>query len=80
MAIDAFSMSLEQELKKQIDLVKSLVEAKEARAQEEADGSGSKSAVFVMKAGTVEDFHKGVYERIGENTITPYSSKILFAS
>ncbi len=66
-AIASFSASLEQELKKQLDILKSLVDAKEAQAQEEADGSGSKSAVFVMNAGTVKDFHEGPYNRIGED-------------
>ena len=76
-AIHAFSSSLEHELKRQLDNLKSLVDAKEAKAQEEADGSGSKSAVFVMNAGTVEEFYKGPYERIGEHCNTP---KIWFAS
>ena len=68
-AIHAFSASLEQELKKQLDHLKSLVAAKEAKGQEEADGSGSKSAVFVMNAGTVENFYKGMYGRIGKSMI-----------
>ena len=69
-AIDAFSVCLHLELEKQLKFLKSLVEAKEAKAQEDADGSGSKSAVFVMNAGSVNDFHKGMYERIGKHIYT----------
>ena len=73
-AVHAFSVSLEQELKNQLDLLKSLVDAKEAKAKEEADGSGSKSAVFVMNAGSVKEFYEGPYERIGEHCLTKIRS------
>jgi hypothetical protein len=69
-AIDAFSVSLHQELKKQLEVLKSLVEAKGANAQEDSDGSGSKSAVFVMNAGSVKEFYEGMYERIGKHNLT----------
>jgi hypothetical protein len=65
-AIDAFSVSVHLEIKKQLDFLSSIVDAQEAKAQEDADGSGSKSAVFVMNAGTVKDYYEGMYERIGE--------------
>ena len=35
----------------------------------ESDDSGSKFAVFGMNAGTVEDYYKGLYERIGERLL-----------
>jgi hypothetical protein len=79
-AIDAFSVSIHQEVKKKLDLLKSLVDAQEAKAQDEADGSGSKSAVFVMNAGTVKEFYEGLFERIGEHHHTLYFTKIRSAS
>ncbi len=66
-AIEAFSFSLHQVLKKQLDHLKTLMDAKEAKSQEDADGSGSKCAVFVMNAGSVKAYHEGIYERIGKN-------------
>jgi Ca2+-binding EF-hand superfamily protein len=65
-AIEVFSVSLLQVLTNQLDNLKNLLEAKETKAQEDADGSGSKCAVFVMKAGSVKDYHEGFYARIGE--------------
>ena len=67
-AIDAFSLSLQQVLNEQLAHLKTLLDAKEAKAQEDADGSGSKCAVFVMNAGSVKAYHEGMYSRIGEHT------------
>ena len=70
-AIHAFSVSLEQQLKQQMDLLTSLIDSTEAKAKEEAGGSGSKSAVFVMNAGNVKEFYDSPFERIGERCHTP---------
>jgi hypothetical protein len=67
-AIDAFSLSLHQVLNEKLAHLKTLLDAKEAKAQEDADGSGSKCAVFVMNAGSVKAYHEGMYSRIGEHT------------
>ena len=74
-AIEAFSLSLHQMLKTQLDYLKTLLDAKESKAQEDADGSGSKCAVFVMNAGSVKAYHEGIYERIGEHIITNYHTR-----
>jgi hypothetical protein len=71
-AIDAFSLSLHQVLNEQLAHLKTLLDAKEAKAQEDADGSGSKCAVFVMNAGSVKAYHEGMYTRIGEHTHSTY--------
>jgi hypothetical protein len=69
-AIEAFSVSLRQVLDERLAFLKELLDAKEAKAQEDADGSGSKCAVFVMNAGSVKAYHEGMYERIGEHMLT----------
>jgi hypothetical protein len=55
--------------------IKTLLDAKESKAQEDADGSGSKCAVFVMNAGSVKAYHEGIYERIGEHIITNFHTR-----
>jgi hypothetical protein len=69
-AIEAFSLSLHQLLKGRLAKLKILLDAKEAKAQEDADGSGAKCAVVVMNAGSVKTYHEGMYERIGEPMLT----------
>mmetsp|Transcript_54968 Transcript_54968/g.115031 ORF Transcript_54968/g.115031 Transcript_54968/m.115031 type:complete len:480 (-) Transcript_54968:15-1454(-) len=64
-AIDAFSISLHLVLRNQLDHLKTLIDAKEANTYDDVDGSGSKCAVFVMNAGSVDAYHEGIYERIG---------------
>lgn len=64
-AIEAFSVSVHEMLQNQLKYLKTLLDTKEAIAQEESDGSGSKCAVFVMNAGSVKTYHEGMYKRIG---------------
>jgi hypothetical protein len=61
-AIDAFSFSLHQMLNEQLAKLKTLRDSKE---DEDADGSGSKCSVLAMTAGSIEDYHEGMYGRIG---------------
>jgi hypothetical protein len=79
-AIDAFSFSLYREVKKQLFYLKSLVDVKESKALEDADGSGTKSAVLVMNAGSVKEFYEGMYERIGGHFHNLHIAMIKFAS
>ena len=37
----------------------------ERRAREQASGAGAKFETFPMACGSIEDFHKGIQERIG---------------
>ncbi len=67
--IEAFSLSLHQVLKVRLAKLKILLDSKEAKDQEDSDGSGAKCAVFVMNAGSVKAYHEGMYERIGEHTL-----------
>ena len=64
-AVAVFSRVLLEEAQRRLDELKETVAAMAAEAHE-SDGSGSKFAVFGMNAGTVEDYYKGLYERIGE--------------
>jgi hypothetical protein len=69
-AIEAFILSLRKLLKERLENLKGLVEAKEAKALEEADGSGSKCAVFVIDQAPIKAYHDGIYERIGDEDNT----------
>ena len=36
----------------------------ERRTREKASGAGAKFETFLMACGSIEDFHKGIHERI----------------
>jgi hypothetical protein len=57
----------------QIQLKKSLAAMRETTAESSA-GAGSKFQTFKMSCGKVEDFHKGLKERVGA---TPWSQRTL---
>jgi hypothetical protein len=60
--LEAFSSSLHRLLEKELGSLKDLLDSKEAKEQVDADGSGSKCAVFVMNAGSVKAYFEGIYE------------------
>jgi len=64
-AIKAFSLAVHQTTKEALIDLKGLVAAMETKAGEEGDGSGGKYQVISMSAGSVEDYHKGMYARTG---------------
>jgi hypothetical protein len=64
-AIKVFSLKVHQTTRKALIDLKGLVAAMETKAGEEGDGSGGKFQVISMNAGSVEDYHRGMYARTG---------------
>ena len=67
--LKAFSQAVHQTMKDALINLKGLVAAMETKAGEEGDGSGGKYQVISMNAGSVEDYHKGMYARTGGNIL-----------
>jgi hypothetical protein len=61
----AFALSLEQVLREELDKLKGLVDAMEVKRLEDINGCGAKYRVFSMNAGSVKEYHEGIYSRIG---------------
>jgi hypothetical protein len=68
-AIKAFSLAVHQTTTEALINLKGLVAAMETKAGEEGDGSGGKYQVISMNAGSVVDYHKGMYARTGGNIL-----------
>jgi hypothetical protein len=65
-AIDAYSLSLLPMLRDELAKLKELVAAMESKpALEGVDGCGTKYFVFSMEAGSVKEYHDGMYSRTG---------------
>ena len=65
-AVDASIHSIKQRLLQTHRRVKSAVRAK-AKIQEEMDGDSSKKfSIREMSTGSIDDFHEGLHDRIGE--------------
>ncbi len=65
-AVDASIHSIKQRLLQTHRRVKSAVRAK-AKIQEEMDGDSSKKfSIREMSTGSIDDFHEGLHNRIGE--------------
>ena len=64
-AIQAFALSLDQTMREDLDKLKGLVAAMEIKRLEDIDGCGAKYHVFKMNAGSVKEYHEGIYSRIG---------------
>jgi hypothetical protein len=65
-AIKAYSLSLLPMLRDELAKLKGLVAAMESKqALEGVDGCGAKYNVFSMEAGSVKEYHDGMYSRTG---------------
>jgi hypothetical protein len=65
-AIQAYSLSLLPMLSGELATLKGLVAAMESKpALEGVDGCGAKYLVFSMEAGSVKEYHDGMYSRTG---------------
>ena len=63
---NGFSDGLKKLLSEEIKQLKDCFVALERKAVEDSDGSSEKFVTFSMSAGKVEDFHKGLTNRVGE--------------
>ena len=64
-AVDASVDSLKKQVLQKHRRVKEAVHA-QAKLQEELDGNPGKFTIRKMATGTIDDFHKGLQDRIGE--------------
>ena len=67
--IDAFTLSLRKLLQSELVKLREMVDAMEAEKDEWAGNAGSKFAAGMvgMNAGTTDEFHRGIQERLGEH-------------
>jgi len=63
-AVDASVDSLKKQVLQKHRRVKEAVRA-QAQLQEELDGNPGKFSIRKMATGTIDDFHKGLQDRIG---------------
>lgn len=71
-AFDASVDSMKKQLQQTHRRVKEAVNA-QTQLQEELDGNPSKFSIRKMATGSIDDFHKGLQDRIGERATFIFS-------
>ena len=67
----AFAAGLKRQLVESCDVLK---QAYDEMGRNKAVGTGDKFEVFTASCGRIQDFHKGMTERVGQSMLAPYQN------